>query len=71
MYKDFFGNIITNEHENAQMQKQDKMVNRISPKSQKRYSLMHNILTKHGIWYKYKEGCNNAVRRNVKMEKFL
>ncbi|XP_011706225.1 PREDICTED: chromosome transmission fidelity protein 18 homolog, partial [Wasmannia auropunctata] len=56
VYKDFFGNIITSE-------KQNKAVNRISPKSQKNYSLMQNILTKHGIWYKYKEGCNNAVRR--------
>ncbi|XP_072767686.1 chromosome transmission fidelity protein 18 homolog [Anoplolepis gracilipes] len=64
VYKDFFGNIITNENEN-------KMTNRISPKSQKGYSLMQNILTKHGIWYKYKEGCNNAVRRSVFMEKLL
>lgn len=47
------------------------MTNRISPKSQKGYSLMQNILTKHGIWYKYKEGCNNAVRRSVFMEKLL
>ncbi|EFN74480.1 Chromosome transmission fidelity protein 18-like protein [Camponotus floridanus] len=64
VYKDFFGNIITNKNEN-------KMTNRISPKSQKGYSLMQNILTKHGIWYKYKEGCNNAVRRSVFMEKLL
>ncbi|XP_012539347.1 chromosome transmission fidelity protein 18 homolog [Monomorium pharaonis] len=68
VYKDFFGNIITSENDN---QKQNKMMNRISPKSQKKYSLMQNILTKHGIWYKYKEGCNNAVRRNVFMEKLL
>ncbi|XP_018307581.1 chromosome transmission fidelity protein 18 homolog isoform X1 [Mycetomoellerius zeteki] len=69
VYKDFFGNIITNENKNGQ--KQNKIMNRISPKSQEKYSLMKNILTKHGIWYKYKEGCNNAVRRNVSMEKFL
>ncbi|KAL6423197.1 hypothetical protein ACFW04_010103 [Cataglyphis niger] len=64
VYKDFFGNIITNDNEN-------KLPNRISPKSQKGYSVMQNILTKHGIWYKYKEGCNNAVRRSVFMEKLL
>ncbi|KAM0725880.1 Chromosome transmission fidelity protein 18-like protein [Formica fusca] len=64
VYKDFFGNIITNDNES-------KMANRISPKSQKGYSVMQNILTKHGIWYKYKEGCNNAVRRSVFMEKLL
>ncbi|XP_032677350.1 chromosome transmission fidelity protein 18 homolog isoform X2 [Odontomachus brunneus] len=69
VYKDFFGNIITSENKNAQ--KQNKTTNRISPRSQKGYSLMQNVLTKHGIWYKYKEGCNNAVRRSVFMEKFL
>ncbi|XP_071574574.1 chromosome transmission fidelity protein 18 homolog isoform X2 [Temnothorax nylanderi] len=67
VYKDFFGNVITNES----VQKQNKMVNRVSSKSQKKYSLMQNILTKHGIWYKYKEGCNNAVRRSIFMEKLL
>ncbi|KAL0100828.1 hypothetical protein PUN28_019304 [Cardiocondyla obscurior] len=69
VYKDFFGNIIKNRHENTE--NQDNVVNRISPKSQKMHSLMQNILTKYGCWYKYKEGCNNAVRRNVPMGKFL
>ncbi|KYN42346.1 Chromosome transmission fidelity protein 18 like protein [Trachymyrmex septentrionalis] len=69
VYKDFFGNIITSGNKNGQ--KQNKTMNRISPKSQEKYSLMKNILTKHGVWYKYKEGCNNAVRRNVSMKKFL
>jgi len=69
VYKDFFGNIITSGNKNGQ--KQNKIMNRISPKSQEKYSLMKNILTKHGVWYKYKEGCNNAVRRNVSMKKFL
>ncbi|KYN27861.1 Chromosome transmission fidelity protein 18 like protein [Trachymyrmex cornetzi] len=69
VYKDFFGNIITGGSKNGQ--KQNKIMNRISPKSQEKYSLMKNILTKHGVWYKYKEGCNNAVRRNVSMKKFL
>ncbi|XP_018394126.1 PREDICTED: chromosome transmission fidelity protein 18 homolog [Cyphomyrmex costatus] len=69
VYKDFFGNIITSESKHVQ--KQNTIMNRVSPKSQEKYSLMKNILTKHGIWYKYKEGCNNAVRRNVSMEKFL
>ncbi|XP_012223290.1 chromosome transmission fidelity protein 18 homolog [Linepithema humile] len=68
IYKDFFGNIITNENKNVS---KDKMANRISPKSQKGYSVIQNMLTKHGVWYKYKEGCNNAVRRTVLMEKFL
>lgn len=62
MYKDFFGNVITKQRENVQ--------NRISPKSQ-RNSIIQNILTKHGVWYKYKEGCNNAVRRKVFMEKLM
>ncbi|XP_011151397.1 chromosome transmission fidelity protein 18 homolog isoform X2 [Harpegnathos saltator] len=66
VYKDFFGNIITTENK-----KQNKTINHISPRSQRGYSLMQNVLTKHGIWYKYKEGCNNAVRRSVFMEKFL
>ncbi|EZA52142.1 Chromosome transmission fidelity protein 18-like protein [Ooceraea biroi] len=65
-YKDFFGNIITSE--NGNVRKQDKAADRISPKG---YSVMKSILTKHGTWYKYKEGCNNAVRRNVLMQKLL
>ncbi|XP_014470697.1 PREDICTED: chromosome transmission fidelity protein 18 homolog [Dinoponera quadriceps] len=69
VYKDFFGNIIRSENEDGR--KQNKSANRVSPRSQKGHSLIQNILTKHGTWYKYKEGCNNAVRRNVFIEKFL
>ncbi|XP_011639488.1 chromosome transmission fidelity protein 18 homolog, partial [Pogonomyrmex barbatus] len=69
VHKDFFANIMTNKNENAETQ--NKLINSSLLTSQKRCTQMQNILTKHGIWYKYKEGCNNAVRRSVFMEKFL
>ncbi|KAK1128703.1 hypothetical protein K0M31_019855 [Melipona bicolor] len=57
-YKDFFGRTITvNQGEQKKLHKE-------SIKSR-------NFLTKNSVWYKYKEGFSNAVRRNVKMKDLL
>lgn len=56
-YRDFFGRIVT---VNPDKQRSDKESN----KSRK-------LLTKHGVWYKYKEGFSNAVRRKVMMKDLL
>ncbi|KAF3427800.1 hypothetical protein E2986_02125 [Frieseomelitta varia] len=57
-YKDFFGRTITvNQGEQKKLDKE-------SIKSR-------NFLTKNSVWYKYKEGFSNAVRRNVKMKDLL
>ncbi|XP_060811233.1 chromosome transmission fidelity protein 18 homolog isoform X1 [Bombus pascuorum] len=57
-YKDFFGRIITID--------QDK-----HNKLDKESTNSLNRLTKNGVWYKYKEGFSNAVRRKVKMRNLL
>ncbi|XP_033340311.2 chromosome transmission fidelity protein 18 homolog isoform X1 [Megalopta genalis] len=58
VHKDFFGRIIT--------VKQDKQ-----KESDKESNNTRNFLKKHGIWYKYKEGFSNAVRRKIKMISLL
>ncbi|XP_054012649.1 chromosome transmission fidelity protein 18 homolog [Hylaeus anthracinus] len=53
VYKDFFGRVITvNENKKSGNEIDDS----------------RDFLTKHGVWYKYKEGFSNAVRRRVLME---
>ena len=56
-YKDFFGRIVT--------------VNPDKQMSDKESNNSRNLLTKHGVWYKYKEGFSNAVRRKVIMKDLL
>ncbi|XP_017754396.1 PREDICTED: chromosome transmission fidelity protein 18 homolog [Eufriesea mexicana] len=57
-YKDFFGRIITVSQDKHKKTDNESINSR-------------NFLTKNGVWYKYKEGFNNAVRRNVLMETLL
>ncbi|XP_076672404.1 chromosome transmission fidelity protein 18 homolog, partial [Andrena cerasifolii] len=56
-YKDFFGRIIT---VNPDKQRSDKQSNNL-----------RKLRRKHGVWYKYKEGFSNAVRRKVIMKDLL
>ncbi|CAK9798019.1 Chromosome transmission fidelity protein 18 homolog [Anthophora quadrimaculata] len=58
VYKDFFGRIVT-----ITPDKQNK--------SNKESTTSRDFLTKHGVWYKYKEGFSNAVRRTVIMQELL
>ncbi|KZC08339.1 Chromosome transmission fidelity protein 18 like protein [Dufourea novaeangliae] len=58
VYKDFFGRVITLTQDKQQ-------------KSHKEFNSSRDLLTKHGVWYKYKEGFSNAVRRNIIMEELL
>ncbi|XP_012153108.2 chromosome transmission fidelity protein 18 homolog [Megachile rotundata] len=57
-YKDFFGRIITVD-QNKQKKSDNESIN------------SHSFLTKHGVWYKYKEGFSNAVRRTIKMKELF
>ncbi|XP_076171216.1 chromosome transmission fidelity protein 18 homolog isoform X2 [Ptiloglossa arizonensis] len=57
-YKDFFGREITIKQDTQQ-------------KTDNESNNERNLLTKHGVWYKYKEGFSNAVRRNVIMEELI
>ena len=56
-YKDFFGRIVT--------------VNPDKQRSDNESNNSRKLLTKHGVWYKYKEGFSNAVRRKVIMKDLL
>ncbi|XP_043280438.1 chromosome transmission fidelity protein 18 homolog [Venturia canescens] len=42
-----------------------------SPKGPKPIHRFRQILIQHGVWYKYKEGFSNSVRREVKMADLL
>lgn len=42
-----------------------------SPRASKSIHRVRQVLTKYGIWYKYKEGFSNSVRRDVKMSDLL
>ncbi|XP_043248448.1 chromosome transmission fidelity protein 18 homolog [Colletes gigas] len=57
-YKDFFGRVIT-----VNQDKQNTLDNQTNNP--------RNSLKKHCVWYKYKEGFSNAVRRNVIMAELL
>ncbi|XP_076649239.1 chromosome transmission fidelity protein 18 homolog [Halictus rubicundus] len=58
VYKDFFGRIVT--------VNEDKQKNKDKESNNSR-----DILMKTGIWYKYKEGFSNAVRRKIIMADLL
>ncbi|KAG7211889.1 hypothetical protein KM043_011100 [Ampulex compressa] len=64
VYKDFFGRPII-------VKEKSKDKEKLSPGSDKSSFHMRETLTKYGVWYKYKEGFSNAVRRNVLMEELI
>lgn len=57
-YKDFFGRVIT-----VNQDKQNKY--------DKETISSQTFLSKNDVWFKYKEGFSNAVRRKVIMEDLL
>ncbi|XP_011304841.1 chromosome transmission fidelity protein 18 homolog [Fopius arisanus] len=42
-----------------------------SPKAEKPGKKYRNLVAKYGVWYKYKEGFSNSIRRNVSLEDIL
>lgn len=61
--RNFFGQIVsTNENMKTNL--------KLSPESEKTKRI-REIVIKYGVWYKYKEGFSNAVRRNVFMKDLL
>ncbi|XP_063995530.1 chromosome transmission fidelity protein 18 homolog [Diachasmimorpha longicaudata] len=42
-----------------------------SPKDEKPGKKYRNLIAKYGVWYKYKEGFSNSIRRKVSLEDIL
>ncbi|XP_015591485.2 chromosome transmission fidelity protein 18 homolog isoform X2 [Cephus cinctus] len=58
--RDFFGRIISND-------RQQQSANKISPRAAR----LQDMVNRNRVWYKYKEGFSNAVRRTVLMRDLL
>ncbi|XP_066590270.1 chromosome transmission fidelity protein 18 homolog [Prorops nasuta] len=70
VYKDFFGRIITSPNTKEQTERAKENKN-TSPVANKSPNQNKNLFVKHSVWYKYKEGFSNAVRRPVLMGDLL